>query len=158
MSNTREWGTLNNVSKINALELKEAKLRKTLVAIERKKDKLRSALMFPCVCGEIHKINECVVDQMHDYVPPHGCSGGDYWVSGELHITCPVKGLYNRCLFAQPFWKHAGEYDWNAEMQFKRMFKHLFKDVRDVFINRNAHNNYFFDRNHQVFGIKVKTL
>lgn len=40
-------------------------------------------------CGKQPKLSMCTYIQTHWYVRPTGCTGGDYWRSGEGQFRCP---------------------------------------------------------------------
>lgn len=123
-------------------------------------DKTRSNRMFLCACGKHHRIKNCSVIQTHWYTHPHGCMGGDYWNEGELNIVCSDnEEIRNRILFHDNLaeYENRQKYDYNLEMQFKRMYKHLFKGV----IDEHEHGNngiftYFFEKNAKRFGLSRK--
>jgi hypothetical protein len=47
-------------------------------------------------CGKTSMIKDLVYIQTHWYVTPYGCTGGDYWRSGEGQFDCPKCGHRNR--------------------------------------------------------------
>lgn len=62
-------------------------LRKKI--LERKSDILRNKLIKCANCGKQNKVREWSFVQKYWYVPPHGCTGGDYWKPHE-HDTCDI--------------------------------------------------------------------
>jgi hypothetical protein len=149
-----------------------SKIQQALDALESQKSKLLDALdqersrkQFECkACGKMHAINKCDVIQTHWYTSPHGCTGGDYWSQGELHIICPVTGIGNRLLTRSEYWvpwNKRSHYAHNAADQFSRMYKHLFKSVKDTYRDSDFGdgyqyiNTYYIDEHHKKFGIDV---
>lgn len=135
----------------------ETQTKELLVA----QNKGRANKRFPCYCGKYHTIKNCEVIQTHWYVQPRGCTDGDYWNEGELQIVCPEKDGKNRLLFTSSHtfpWEHRSEYDYDAQAQFKRIYKYLFKKVIDDYDTdtRPWVNNYYFDHNQERFEIKIK--
>lgn len=112
-------------------------------------------------CKKMHAIKDCVVIQTHYYVRPHGCTGGDYWCAGELQVVCPKTKIRNRLLFESYYktpYEIRGDFNHNAEQQFKYRYKELFKEVVDEHNDRTPDewvNNYYIDQNHKKFGIKI---
>jgi len=49
-------------------------------------------------CGEVHKVQNTNIIQTHYYISPHGCTGGDYWLSGERQLECSDCGAINRLI------------------------------------------------------------
>lgn len=52
-------------------------------------------------CGKAFEVRELEYIQTQFYVPPHGCTGGDYWKDGEGRWRCPHCGFTNR-LYDKP--------------------------------------------------------
>ena len=83
--------------------------------------------------------------------------GGDTWHEGELQIVCPVTDNKNRVLFNfyDVPWSKRSYYDYNPDMQFRRIYTPLFKEV----IRDNDHderawwNNEYFDKHRKKFEI-----
>lgn len=148
---------------------KVEKLEKKLEIAKKEESEARSRLKFPCACGIYHAIKDCVVIQTHWYTRPHGCCGGDYWNEGELQIVCPANNkLRNRVMFpsySKVEWENRNKYAYSAEQQFSRIYKKLFKLVRDEYtksdrsifdeLETKDYNNYYFDNNHKKFGLNV---
>lgn len=132
--------------------------------LEQQRKKLNQALQrkranktFECVCGSKHKIKDCTAIQTHWYVPPHGCTGGDYWNEGELQIVCPDTGVHNRILFDIPY-EFRDRYDTNVESQFKRIYTELFAEVVEVHGKVAPYrwdNNFYFDTHRKKFDLKI---
>ena len=68
-------------------------------------------------CGHLFPVKVLTYIQTHWYTEPYGCTGGDYWNSGEGQFICPNCGHKNR-LYASP------------EVT---ALKHVFKAVEDVY-------------------------
>lgn len=120
----------------------------------------RSQLKFRCGCGRLHRIKDCDLIQTHWYKSPHGCTGGDYWNSGEVQIICPVTDNKNRVLFKSVYqipYELRDHFAYSAEQQFLRIYKNLFKSVIDDYDTdkRGWWNCYYFDENHRKFGISI---
>jgi hypothetical protein len=117
---------------------------------------------FKCGCGKMHEIGKCSVVQRHWYERPWGCTGGDNWWQGELQIVCPDTGLRNRLLYDVPWdvpYDKKNSFEYNPDLQFKNGWKYLFKEVIDEYEENTPGewcNNYYVDKNHEKFGIKVK--
>lgn len=138
------------------------KLKRELEKEEAKQEAANGRKKFLCACKSMHSINQCFAIQTHWYVRPHGCTGGDYWNSGELQIICPKTGIRNRLLYDSYYkveWNKRHDHDYSADIQFKYQYKHLFKKVIDEYDrdgNYKFYNNYYIDNNHKKFGIKIK--
>ena len=106
-------------------------------------------------CEKAHKIGRLRAIQTHFYISPHGCTGGDYWLEGEMKYICPTNDTINRLLFNSD----DVPYEYDPEEQFKTNYKHLFKEVTDRHgkeDNRNWVNNYYIDKNRRKFGLVEK--
>jgi hypothetical protein len=142
--------------RLAALEQEEFNLRKTL-------DEDRGNMRFKCGCGNMHTIRLCSVIQTYWYTPPRGCMEGDYWNTGELQIICPDTDKKNRLFFDSAYkvdWALRRDFAHSAEAQFKRYYKHLFKEVIDNYDKdkRSSWNNNYFDDNRERFGLHVEGL
>lgn len=125
---------------------------------EIKYNQIKSNRMFECGCGKYHKIKSCDVIQTYWYVEPHGCIGGDYWNEGEIQIICPITNKKNRLFFKDhPTWKKRDIYKYSLEMQFKREYLHLFKNIIKDYDKdkRSWWNNYYFVKNYKRFDLKI---
>lgn len=52
-------------------------------------------------CGAWTPVKDIVYIQTYYYIQPHGCTGGDYWATGEGNWDCPACGGRNR-LYDKP--------------------------------------------------------
>jgi len=132
------------------------------IRIREKIDKRNEKRSIQCSgCNELHKIGDLVAIQTHWYTPPSGCTEGDYWNEGELQFVCPETGTINRLLFNNydvP-WEERRIYKNNPESQFKRMYRKLFKEVKDSYdkeILGEWVNNSYIDKNRRKFGLVEK--
>ena len=151
---------LQQTNKGVALKSKIAKLKEDLASALAEEQQAKANLKFECACGKSHTIGECIAVQTHWYVPPRGCSEGDYWNEGEIRIICPTTDIQNRVLFetrSEIEWEQREEYDNNPEKQFKRAFSQLFKALLEDFNEDKPRtfNNYYFDQNMEYFGLRV---
>jgi hypothetical protein len=74
--------------RMNHLEsLRDGLLKKTLITCHN--------------CGANHEIGSIPYIQTHWYVEPYGCTGGDYYKTGEGKWDCPGCGFTNR-LYDKP--------------------------------------------------------
>ena len=112
-------------------------------------------------CSNSHEIGNLEAIQTHWYTEPHGCTGGDYWNEGELQFVCPETGIINRLLFNNndiPY-EERKIYDNDAEQQFKRKYKKLFKKIVDNYdkeIYAKRVNNDYVDKSRGKFGLVEK--
>ena len=123
----------------------------------------RANKIFICAaCKSPHVIKDCHAIQTHWYVEPSGCSDGDYWNEGELQILCPTTGVRNRLLFPSQRdmdWERRKQFAYSAELQFKRMYKRLFKSVTEEHERHTKgtwENNLFVDKNRGYYDIHVE--
>ncbi len=133
--------------------------------IREKINKRNKRRTIRCSCGHPHKIGDLKVIQTHWYTEPFGCTEGDYWSEGELQFVCPETSIVNRLLFDNPEVPYDKRRDYcnNPEEQFKRQYKHLFKEVVDSYdkakllidFHRFA-NNHYVDENRRKFGLVEK--
>jgi hypothetical protein len=140
-----------------------ARVREEEATLLDQLDLARSRLRFDCGCGKRHAIKDCVLIQSHWYEDPHGCTGGDTWHTGEMAIICPDTDHKNRLFFDSKNkvdYEHRNWYDYSAELQFRRLYLHLFKDVVDDYDKdrRSWWINRYFDNNRKRFGLRVQGL
>lgn len=69
--------------------------------IQRLIEQRESRTLVQCQCRLAFPIGELEYIQTQWYVPPHGCTGGDYWKDGEGRWKCPECGRVNR-LYDKP--------------------------------------------------------
>jgi len=137
-----------------------------LAALERREESLladlavqRGLLEIECAsCGGRHAVKDLTAVQTHWYVSPHGCTGGDYWKEGEMQFVCPRTGVRNRLLFDNHDvpWDERNKYDNNPELQFRRVFRPLFREVLEEHDDARSPpwvNNHYVDRNRRIFGL-----
>lgn len=135
--------------------------RKKINQLVDQQRKVRARKTFLCVCGHTHRIKDCTAIQTHWYTRPHGCTGGDYWNTGELHILCPSNPeLRQRAYFqinSNARWNHREMLEYNAEKQFINMYHGRFKETIEEYEERTSGViNSYFDENHKKFDIKIK--
>jgi len=112
-------------------------------------------------CKDSHKVGDLTAIQTHWHTPPHGCTGGDHWNEGELQFICPETGTINRLLFDNygvPL-EERRNYANNPEEQFKKNYKHLFREVKDSYDEMTSGkwiNNFYVDQNRKKFGLVKK--
>lgn len=142
------------------VEQRLAELATEQSLLEQKLEIQRANKQFKCGCGKMHRIKNCIVIQAHYYVPPSGCTDGAYWAQTELQIICPDTDKKNRLLFSNHDinWRDRSAYRHNAEEQFKRIYKELFKEVIDDHEKdtRQWWNNFYIDKNHKKFGLHIE--
>lgn len=125
------------------------------------RDKERGNKKFKCVvCDKLHTISKCDAFTFPTWESGRGYDD-DRWWEGEIYIRCPETQSYNRCLFSSPPYGHYSDYDYNADIQFKRIYKSLFKSFIQGEDNKKLnynmwYNNHYFDQNHKKFDIHVK--
>lgn len=143
------------LQRLEILEYQAAALRKGL-------DEARSRLTIVCVaCSIKEQIKNIVVIQTLWYDPPRGCTEGACWNYGELNYICPHCHYRNRFLFnnyTTPY-EHRNKFEYDPEQQFKRYYKHLFKDVEEIEDTKlvsSFYNNYYVDENREKFGLVEK--
>lgn len=81
-------------------ELAELAVQENSLREELKKS-LRATLVLCQHCRYTDKINELTYYQTHFYIPPRGCTEGDYWKHGEGRFVCPKCQKTNR-LYDRP--------------------------------------------------------
>lgn len=132
-------------------ELEEANANLSLIRSRRKVN---------CKCEKMHRICDLELIVTHWYVQPHGCTGGDYWNSGEWHFVCPTDGLRNRILFNDYDVKYEDRETINvgAEPTFKSMYRYLFKSSSNEYEDNRpgSFNNYYIDNNRLKFELPIK--
>ncbi len=141
------------IKRLAELELEAKKLRAKI-------DVERANKTILCGCGALHKVKDCdAVNSMY-YVPPSGCSEGAYWTYQEKHVVCPVTGHRNRLLYSSKYrvpWERRSDYAHSAEMQFNRMYGHLFKSQKEECKGTSYKwwNSDYVDKHHDKFGIDI---
>lgn len=129
--------------------------------IRADRDKERGNKKFKCVhCDNLHTISKCDA-----FTFPTWEDGGAYddgrWWEGEIYVRCPETALYNRCYFKSAPYPHYGEYAYDANEQFKSLYRALFKSLTkgpdNVKLGYSKwQNNTYFDENHKKFDLHVK--
>ncbi len=126
-------------------------------------EEARGNLTIRCNCGGYHKIRQMKAIQDYYYVEPHGCTGGDYWSQTTLSFLCPKDESYEQRMLFDNYdveYELRSHFDHNPEMQFKRWYKELFREVvdgRDKEYDRmNFINSYYVDKNRKKFGLVEK--
>lgn len=138
-----------------------AALDKQRKAIEADQAKARGRKKFKCLfCGKMHAIYKCDAFTFPTWESGSGYDDGRWW-EGEIYIRCPETGLYNRAYFPSPQWPHYGKWDYDANMQFKRKYRNLFKSLTQGEDNKKLRydlwqNNMYFSENHEKFDLHVK--
>lgn len=111
-------------------------------------------------CSKSHQIQDLTLIQTHLYVSPRGCTEGDYWNEGEMQFICPETEIINRMLFNNHdvHWEERKKYANNSEEQFRRNYKPLFKEVREVYEESKFRtvDNTYVDKNRGKFGLVKK--
>lgn len=148
---------------------KSKRLEEALQVVAEENVKYEKSLgnkRFLCGCGKMHAIKTCDAIQSHYYTPPSGCTGGDYWNTGEIYIICPLTKQRNRLLY-KSYWEvdyeNREKYAYNAEKQFRRLFSSKFKSITPEHnyenersdLIRQSWNNYYIDQNHKKFDIEI---
>ena len=112
------------LSLLQKTERKISKAEEKLKLLRKERDFLLSQTSVLCTnsvygkgCGKETEIRDLVYIQTHWYVPPSGCTGGDYWNEGEGQFACPHCGRLNR-LYDRPKIQE---------------LKYLFKSVEDFY-------------------------
>lgn len=84
-------------------------------------------------CKTMHRIKNLVYIQTYWYVQPHGCTGGDYWNTGEGYFICPDCNIRNRLLSSNEYSLDYKERDStkNHLVRFTRYYRSEFKDRID---------------------------
>lgn len=107
-------------------------------------------------CGKLHIINKLTLLQTHWYTQPHGCTGGDYWNSGEMQFICPDTKIRNRIMISNydvPL-EDRDKYENDPESQFSRNYRDLFKEVIDV----HEHKSNTYGRDYETWSRGRKKL
>lgn len=92
---------------------------------------LKNKLIRCAACGKNCRVGDWSFVQKFWYVPPHGCTGGDYWKPNEIDtcdISCPRCGSRNY-IYNHPQKQKILEIIktnplWNKESLFKEVIKH----------------------------------
>ena len=67
-----------------------ADINKRIAALVAERDQWQREREVMCTrCGARLEIRTLTFVQVHRYVYPHGCSGGDYWLPSEGRFACP---------------------------------------------------------------------
>ncbi len=117
------------------------KYNKELNKLNKEKEKIKDVIKkarghreLTCLCCDsIYKIKDLIYIQTYWHIPPHGCTGGDYWVQGEGYFICPNCNVRNRLLSSN---EYSLEYEdrntmKNSLVRFNRYYKPEFKDRID---------------------------
>ena len=114
----RTTPTVKNDKKLNdELQKINVSLEKTRAKLEKLEHQRAVALAkTQVVCGTCKKpttVQDVDYIQTHWYVPPSGCTEGDYWNEGEGQFMCPACDAVNR-LYQSP-----------EIVRLKYMFRHV---------------------------------
>lgn len=78
---------------MNQLELylaRRHRLRNSLDKVNDLIDQEMAKVQLKCRhCKRSFPVGELTHIQTHDYIPPRGCTEGDYWIEGEGEWQCP---------------------------------------------------------------------
>lgn len=138
-----------------------ADLKEQEKAILADQAKARGNKKFKCTaCDKMHTISKCDAFTFPRWESGSGYDDGRWW-EGEIYIRCPETQKYNRCYFKSPSYPHYSSYEHSTDMQFKRLYKPLFKTLTqredDKRLNYSLwDNNHYFDENHKKFDLHVK--
>ena len=145
------------------------KLFKELESVAQQEDQIlteihetRKRQRIECSCGKFHPIGKLTAIQTHWYTSPHGCTGGDYWSTGELQFICPTTEERNRLLFDNNnrSWKDRNKFEYDPEKQFSRYYKDCFANVVDEHGGKRQHRsviNRYVDQNRKRFRLVEKS-
>lgn len=90
---------------IARIERQQARLEHQIEALESNKIEAIRNQRWQChakSCGKKSKLSTVILVQTHWYTSPHGCSGGDYWNSGERNLICPKCHVRHRMIEKDP--------------------------------------------------------
>lgn len=138
-----------------------ANLDRQRKAIESAQMKARGNKKFKCLfCDKMHAISKCDAFTFPTFESGCGYEDGRWW-EGEIYIRCPETGFYNRAYFNSPQYPNYGKWDYDADMQFKSIYRRLFKSLTEGKDNAKLRydlwqNNDYFDKNHKKFDLQVK--
>jgi hypothetical protein len=148
-----------SVAILRSIERDLKTLAKQKIGLLKCLDEARANLTIQCNCGGYHKIRDLKAIQHHYYTAPHGHTGGDYWSDSNMSFLCPKdESYYQRLLFDNydVDCKLRGHFDHNPEMQFKRFYRHLFKEQMKESEKMSFVNSYYVDKNRKKFGLVEK--
>lgn len=125
---------------INAEISQHEELIKQLIE-ERKQ--IRRERMFACPkCCESSPVREWVLVQEYCYVPPRGCTEGDYHVFSEYRVHCPLCDGVGRVY-------KSGKYATREQDETYNFIKHnedLFKENLKYYARYNKNEGYTLDQ------------
>lgn len=77
---------------------REKEIANELQLLNIENDEIQRRKMWRCYgCFKRTQISKITIIQDHWYVPPRGCTGGDYWnTSNEVYVPCPKCNTINR--------------------------------------------------------------
>jgi DNA-directed RNA polymerase subunit M/transcription elongation factor TFIIS len=85
------------MTKIQELESKITKLKAKIAPLREQLELEKTKTLVKCVACKRHtQVRLLTYLQTHWYVSPSGCTGGDYWNSGEGQFVCPKCDYTNR--------------------------------------------------------------
>lgn len=108
---------------------------------------------FKCACGTKHKFKQCDAIQTYFYVAPYGCTGGDYWLPGEIRIVCPVDNRENRILFHDYPRKLQNRFRILYDSKFKSISKRYKSQDRFRELDPSWVNNEYIYKNYEKYGL-----
>lgn len=121
-------------------------------------NKARSKLPFACGCGRIHTFGECTLIIELRYIPPSGCTDGDYHTFARMSIDCPTEpDKTNRLIFSHTRDKTDARVI-STELNFKRLYtKAFFQTFERPEKHPNNKQLYFvnthIDEHQEMYGI-----
>lgn len=120
------------MSKLQELEKKVARLYAKLNPLLEEIKIEKTKIMLVCFkCKRRNQVGKLTYLQTHWYTEPHGCTGGDYWSSGEGQYICPKCRHVNRLYTASYYSKEK-----NKEIQRILDLQYSFKETKDIYDDR----------------------
>lgn len=103
---------------ISRIERQQAQLESQIESLQRNKVEAVRNQRWRCHaegCGRSSKLSSVILVQTYWYTHPHGCTGGDYWNSGERNLICPKCHVRHRMIEQDP--RPDNYYDFSYDKQ-----------------------------------------
>lgn len=111
---------------------KVATLQKQIEDLEQQIVDTRANHFFKCpTCKKKTQVKKLTLIREHWHVPPHGCTGGDYWKFDQYHVVCHKCSTANRVYDKRPSYKPERWKGDNSKFDFVREHESQFAERLD---------------------------
>ena len=119
---------------------REKRIGDEITALEQERNVLRSRKLVKCPkCEKGTQLSKAILIRKYHYIPPRGCTGGDYNTFGEYQYLCLKCGKLNRAYVGS--WDRI---DYHEGNKFDNMTEKSLKDPKvQLYFFIEKHESYF---------------